>query len=111
MKFHVTYDIITHESAEQGDYAESGFVTPGGWKYHALADGEFPDPIEEYEMTLREAARLVDGVHSNGDGSFYESDSRIDYQTGEHETRALHCPRNITRASLRRVARVLGVRL
>ena len=25
--FHVTYDVVTPESAEHGDYAESGFMT------------------------------------------------------------------------------------
>lgn len=31
-RFHVTYDIITPESAEQGGTAECGFVLPGNWR-------------------------------------------------------------------------------
>lgn len=30
--FHVTYDIVTEESAQNGGYAESGFYSRGGWK-------------------------------------------------------------------------------
>lgn len=50
--FRVTYDIVTSESAEQGDYAESGFVLPGGWH----VDVTTPDATR---MDLRSAVALV----------------------------------------------------
>ena len=32
-RFTVTYDVVTHESAEYGEVAESGFESTGGWKH------------------------------------------------------------------------------
>lgn len=29
----ITYDIVTEESAQDGDHAEHGFCQPGGWRY------------------------------------------------------------------------------
>lgn len=29
--FSVTYEIVTPESAEQGEYEDLGYVLPGGW--------------------------------------------------------------------------------
>ena len=31
-----TYDVVTPESAEHGDVAECGFITPGFWRYLLL---------------------------------------------------------------------------
>lgn len=33
--YHVTYDIVTPEAAEDGDYAESGWIDASGWHYQA----------------------------------------------------------------------------
>jgi hypothetical protein len=59
------------------------------------------------KLRLAEALALVGCLNDNGDGSFYEIDSRLDYHTGEYENRALHCPRAITGSSLARIRRVL----
>lgn len=112
-RFHVTYDIVTNESAERGDIAESGFVTPGEWRNDMSEAPNGPDfePIKaEHALTLAEAIDLIGLVSDNGNGSFYEVDGRDNYTTGDHETRALHCPDNITVASLGRVTRLLAAR-
>jgi hypothetical protein len=31
-RFSVTFDVATPESAEYGDFSESGFASPGGWR-------------------------------------------------------------------------------
>ena len=36
--YHITYDIVTPESAEDGDYAESGWVDAHGWDCQAPDD-------------------------------------------------------------------------
>lgn len=85
--FFVTYDIVTPESAERGDYA----------------DGE-----EEVGMTLREAMSLCSPQEDAGLW-LVEVDGRADYRTGAEERRMLHPPRNITAASYARLAKLLGL--
>lgn len=98
-RFTVTYDIVTSESAEDGDVAEAGFVCPGGWRFGADEDADVA-------VTLRDALRLVGCVEDSGTW-FTETDGREDYRTGAVERRALHPPRNITPSSYARIARLL----
>jgi len=64
-QFHVTYDVITPESAEQGDVAERGFIDSRGWHVE-LPDGVCGEPAGAIKdacgMTLREALNYVSGV-------------------------------------------------
>jgi hypothetical protein len=99
-KFRVTYDITTEESAEQGDYAESGFAAPGGWTFPA----DDPGP---HEMTLRDAISIAGTGLEDCGRWFSSSDAHTDYRTGEETRYSVHPPRNITRASYRRLARLL----
>lgn len=112
-KFHVTYDQCTPESAEHGDYSESGFLLPGGWHIE-LEPGVFGTEAGKIKadcgLSLGEAIRLVDGhlEKNHGDTSFYEAEfNTIDYRTGTEERLALHCPDNITASSLGRIERLL----
>lgn len=102
--------LVTYESAEHGDVAESGFVTPGGWRD---ADPCL-DPPEAHAMTLREALDLVSPVYASSShprpGDWFVGAEEQDYRTGAYETRSLHPPRSITPSSMRRLARALGVR-
>lgn len=94
--FHVTYEIITDESAEAGDVAESGFEAEG--------------------ITLREAydiLRWTGGYCEASDSSFclgpYSWLSfycEPDPYTGETKNYALHFPRNLTNATRRRIAKL-----
>lgn len=83
-----TYDVVTHESAEDGEAAESGFV------------------FEDSRMTLRETLREIDGVggghwqETHNGLTLYVYDADVDYRTGDSTTYALHVaasPRNIAR--------------
>ena len=38
IKIQMTYDVITPESAEGGDFADHGFAEPGGWEYSIFDD-------------------------------------------------------------------------
>lgn len=110
--FHVTYEIITPESAEHGDAAERGFVLDNGW--HELLPDDVCGPgagkiMAACGMRLREAANLVGCVEDCG-AWFCESDDRQNYRTGEATRYSLHPPENITAASYRRLRRVLGIR-
>ena len=103
--FNVTYDIVTEESAADGDFAESGFI------------GE--------NMNLRDAVRAlfetrtceVGGAESIEADSFPLANARcvtvcngMEYVTGDYESRSIHFPESMTGASRRRLARLLTKR-
>ena len=106
-RFRVTYDIVTEESAEDGDSADSGFVLPGEW--HIDIETAMADKAGDYGMILKDAIDLCCPSEDCGFW-FAESDARINYRTGENETRSLHPPRTITRASYSRLRRLLSIR-
>ena len=94
----VTYDVVTPESAEQGDVAEAGFYHRGGWRTPA------DDPSA---WSLHEAvSEFGRGCFEDGGRGFYSSDSRENYRTGERTSFAVHPPDTITAASYGRLARI-----
>ena len=101
--FRVTYDVTTPESAENCEYAESGFAMPGGWRY-PVTPGK--PHAEDYSMTLREAVDLAGGGFEDS-GRWFTCYPETNYRTGERTSYSIHPPRNITPASYRRVARLL----
>ena len=105
IKFHVTYDVVTPESAEDGDTVENGFVHANGGR----------DPIErvsdasDYAMDLRTALRHCQPQWDSG--TWFDQESQVeDYATGDAVSYSLHPPRNVTPSSYARLKRVLGVR-
>ncbi len=103
MMFRVCYEIVTPESAENGDVAEQGFVTPGEWRWNA--DTFLDGPA--MAMTLREAMQLCYPVEESG--YWWSGEPVQDYRTGAWERRSIHPPENITASSYGRVARLLGL--
>jgi len=95
-KFDVTYEIVTHESAAEGEAEERGFVAEG--------------------VSLREAYKLV-GCYAleadcwpvHGPRWFTNFEYDEDFRTGARESRSLHLPNHLTEASRMRIARLLGV--
>ena len=88
-----TYDIVTPESAENGDVAEAGYVAE--------------------DVSLRDAIDAVGGVcyeHNGGYEWFTNCEYNLNYGTGAQESRSLHLPDGITGASRVRIGRLLGVR-
>lgn len=108
MKFRVTYEIVTPESAEHGDAAERGFVMPGEWRDDI--ETATREPAGAHDMTLREALKIC--YPQEDSGSWWsESDGRQNYRAGAIETRSLHPPKGITPSSYARVTRLLGIRV
>ena len=92
-RYSVTYDIVTPESAENGDVAEAGYVAE--------------------DVSLRDAIDAVGGVcyeHNGGYEWFTNCEYNLNYGTGAQESRSLHLPDGITGASRVRIGRLLGVR-
>ena len=107
----MTYDIVTPESAEYGDVAETGFAAPGGWTFPVRdEDGEVMSArkagegqpvwdetdVDEDEDVLEEAARFITqygGVNAGGgptSDSYYTMDSEEDFQTGARKSYGFH---------------------
>ncbi len=101
--FSVTYDVVTEESARQGDVVEQGFIA--------------------HLVTLRTALDIIegDGCYVEADSSplslehpprwftFYDVNegSREWFETDRRESRTLHLPESITPSSAMRLARAL----
>lgn len=101
--FNVTYEIVTPESAEDGEAAELGFIAEG--------------------VTLREALEFVSETRTSHVGGVHAIEANeypvraprwitvsngMEFMTGAYESRALHFPDSVTGASRRRVARLMG---
>ena len=100
--FHVTYEVVTPESAEHGDYAEIGYAMPHGWRFPL----EQCDDMAALGLSLREATRMVGHVEDCGRW-FAETSGDTDYRTGAETRLNLHPPKNITPSSYRRLKRLL----
>lgn len=101
--FGISYEIVTPESAEDGEAADSGVYMDNmlfseAWSYlrnlgaigcHCEADS--------YPISLKHPPRWF---------TFYEVSE--DYTTGEVTSYALHVPHNVTPSSRMRIARALG---
>lgn len=103
--FAVSYEIVTEESVEHGDAAERGFI--------------------DKNLSLRDAIKALHATRTNEvecSPYFPETDGTpvdrprwvtvhngMEYRTGEYESRSLHIPEKITRASARRIAKLAGV--
>ena len=99
--FDVTYDVVTPQSAQDGEVAERGFIDKGL---------SLRDAIKELHRTR---TNLVDGVHAIecdvSRGNRYRLVNvvnGVEFETGAQETRYLHIPINATNASARRIARL-----
>ena len=106
-QFHITYEIVTPESAEHGDAAERGYAMPGGWQFDldTMTDAD----VQACALDLRSAANMVGCVEDSGLW-FSETDGRHNYRTGAVTRFDLHPPRNITGASYSRLKRLLKAR-
>ena len=78
-----TFSIVTHESAEDGEAAESGFE----WESVAYTFRELVRLMRDYPNASRWPAC--------GDvGEWYACEPEPDYRTGDEETRAIHYSRD-----------------
>lgn len=104
LRFNVTYEIVTPESAACGDIEELGFIA----KNCTLRDA-----INRVFETRTSQCSGVECAEAN------ESPVRaprwvtvyngVEYLTSAYESRSLHIPDTVTPSSARRLARLLGV--
>lgn len=91
-----TYDIVTPESAQQGDFSESGYV------------------YEPKKMTIRDVLSEINSLgyfenlqDHNGSQSLYAADAYTDYHDGSETREALHI--DASERVMRRLTQLLKV--
>lgn len=68
IKIQMTYEVVTPESAEDGDFADHGFAEPGGWTY-SIADESFEERCEKVgrDQALKDMCPEPEEFDSIGD--------------------------------------------
>lgn len=103
--FNVTYEIVTPESAEQGDVDERGY---------AAQDTDFRTAIRMVQETRTNRVSGVECVEPScsdiGSARWVTVQNGMEYETGAQESRSLHFPDQLTPATRKRICRLLGVR-
>ena len=110
-----TYQTVTPESAEHGDFDEHGFILPGMWKFPTKYDndGKLIDNYTRVAWERGNLAGFIDfarslGITANADADwFYSVDPDIDYQTGSETQYAMHID-GATPSTINRIARLLN---
>lgn len=100
MKFNVTYEIVTEESARDCDVEERGYISKGV---------PLRDALDDVTSTRTRYVDAVLGVEAHEGGV---SDSIVVYNgmefvTGAYETRTLHLPKNTTKSTLTRILHLI----
>lgn len=108
-RFHVTYEIVTPESAEHADAAERGFVDADGRQHELPADMCGADAaafMARFALTMRQAANLFGFRECMEDSGrwFTQADSSVDYSTGAETRMSFHPPDDCTAATYQRLA-------
>jgi hypothetical protein len=105
-RFNVTFEIVTPESAENGDFEELGFAGEG------LA---LRDAIEEVRGTRTSMVGGVECIECDSSPCdrprWVTVYNGMEYETGARESRSLHIPSSVSDASARRIARYLAAQL
>lgn len=107
-RFSVTFEIVTQESSEAGEAAETGFITDSG-----------PEPLRDaLSAVTRTRTNEVEGITGiECDSSpcvaprWVTVSNGMEFRTGAYESRSLHIPEGVTPASARRIARLVGARV
>jgi len=101
--YHVTYEIVTPESAEYGDCDESGFICED---VKSLRDAM--DSLFETRTSACDGFECVDASDSDiGHARWFTVYNGMEHFTGATESRSLHLPESMTPASRMRVYALL----
>jgi len=106
LKFNVTYEIVTPESAENGEAEETGFIAQD------VSFREAFDMVRETRTSLCDGVVCIEGSDSCIDHArWFTVTNGMEFETGAHESRSLHVPDHVTAASRRRIARIMGIKV
>ena len=101
--FSVTYEIVTAESAEQGDVDERGVVCQGA---------SLREAVDSVQQTRTAHCGGVEAVECDSSPRtrphWVTVINGMEYRTGAQESRSLHIPESVSASSARRIARLVG---
>jgi hypothetical protein len=102
--FNVTFEIVTDESAENGDAQERGFVAENISLRDAI------DGLSASSNSCELASIEADcwPISRDNPPRWITYQYGRDWQSGEFESRSIHFPRGITGSSAIRIAKLLG---
>lgn len=96
--FNVTYDLVTPESTEQGDYAESGFLGK---------DLPFRDAVKLFNYE-RDWTYIEANEWPLRSPRWFTDYGEVQFASGNTRAVSLHLPDTITPSSRLRIARLIG---
>lgn len=103
--FSITFEIVTDESAQDGDVAERGFCIEREQGYSLRDAVSWLRLHKGMDSPYGADCSLISTRHAP---RWFSYDSGENYRTGEHEYLALHIPECVTASSRMRIARCLG---
>ncbi len=101
LKFNVTYEIVTEESAENGEAEDCGFAGENLGLREAL------DLTVQTESNLCEQTCIEASDSTIGTARWFTVYNSATYDTGVQENRSLHIPDGVTPSSRARIFRAL----
>lgn len=105
-RFAVSFEIVTPESAADGEADARGFICEGATLRDALTD------LHRTRTAHCDGVTAIECDSSPCDRPRWVSvRNGAEYRTGATESRALHIPETVSRSSARRIARIAGATL
>lgn len=105
-KLDVSFEIITQESAREGEAAECGWIVIGANLRAAL---------EAFRATRTSKCDGITGIEADSwpciRPRWITVTNGMEFETGAVECRSLHIPKTVTTSSARRIARLAGLDL
>lgn len=100
-KFSVTYEIVTAESAENGEVEDCGFVA------ESLSLRDALDLAVQTESSQCEQTSIEASDSDIGSARWFTVCNSPTYDEGRQESRSLHIPEHVTASSRARIYRAL----
>lgn len=104
MRFSVTYEIVTPESAEFGDAESRGFISQDVGLRDAITD------LLETRTSRCDGVVAIENDTCPGElrpGGWITVINGAEFETGATESRSLHIPRNVSPSSSARIERIV----
>ena len=101
LKFNVTFERITDESAEHGDAEERGFIAE---------DCRLRDALHLAGQSLRGYVEVVEPSDSSRMARWFTWFCGRHWHDGDFTNLSLHIPDSVTASSRKRIAKLIGAR-
>jgi hypothetical protein len=108
-KFGVSFEIVTPESAAEGDADERGMIEENESLREAISD--FNTTRTRHVGGVESIEADISPIGKTTRVCFITITNSTEFLTGAQESRTLHIPKTVTDASSRRIAKLVGVKV